>query len=61
MTEPNVPHEYFHSGITDKAKMMEDAQKRLVDYRYPEESIVHDHRQGQPCNDKCITYKRIVK
>ena len=54
-------HEYFHTEITDKAKMMEDAQKRLVDYRYPEESIVHDHRQGQPCNDKCITYKRIVK
>jgi hypothetical protein len=44
-------HHYWHNPrSTDVSVMRTDAERRLVDTHHPEESIIHYHDSGQPCD-----------
>jgi hypothetical protein len=47
---------YIIPGIVDGQVAHDQAAKRAQDYRDPGETIVHAHRQGEDCNDKCKFY-----
>lgn len=51
-------HTYIIPGVVDGSVAHAQAQKRKFDKRHPESTVVHDHKYGSPCNDKCVTYQR---
>lgn len=57
--KPKV-HEYYIAPGIDGAKVHADAQKRARGHQgtfgKAEESIVHNHAIGNPCNKKCVAY-----
>jgi len=43
-------HEYYHSeGVTDLQAIRLEANRRLTDKRWPEESIIHLHPKTEQC------------
>lgn len=45
-------HHYFHGVGIDMAKVHDEANTFLTDYKSPRSSIVHDHPYEVPCDDK---------
>jgi hypothetical protein len=50
-------HEAFIiPGIVDGAVVHKQAQDRAVDERHPDDTLVHDHKSGVRCNERCKMY-----
>lgn len=44
-------HHFWHNGeTTDVTPMRNDATRRANDKRWPENSIIHHHPSGEPCD-----------
>jgi len=51
-------HSYvFDPNVVDAAVLRAQAEKRLTDIRFPEETDVHYHRVGQPCTERCEHFR----
>lgn len=47
----SVVHHYYHNPkSTDVDAMRKEANRRLTDNRFPEESIIHYHEVDNPCD-----------
>lgn len=47
---------YIVPGLVDGQRAHDEAQRRLVDPRHPETSMVHAHAEGKRCNNDCRAY-----
>lgn len=50
---------YIIPGQVDGQVVREQAERRAVDRRHPEATIVHDHRKGDECSTRCRLYEAV--
>lgn len=49
-----LAHHYFVDGVVAKSQVLEEAQRRAMDKRKPEDSVVHYHSYSEKkCNGEC--------
>lgn len=55
-------HHYFHGEGIDMAKVHDEANTFMSDYKSPRSSIVHDHPHGASCeNEDHTAYDQITR